>query len=193
MIEKKRVEEILIDSEVLMSGHFILTSGKHSNKYMQCAKILQYPKYAEELCAAIAEEFKNDSIDAVIAPAIGGIIIGYEVSRQLGVRNLFAERENDKMTLRRGFAFPKGARILVVEDVVTTGGSVFDVMQCVRDSEGEVAGVAVLVDRSNGKVDFGVKTYAVYPVAITAYDPDECPLCAEGEIEPYKPGSRKTV
>ena len=193
MLNQKRVEEILVDAEVLLNGHFILTSGKHSDKYMQCAKILQYPHYAQELCQGIAEEFRNDRIDVVIAPAIGGIIIGYEIARQLGAKNLFAERENDVMTLRRGFSLAPGARVLVAEDVVTTGGSVFDVMQCVQDNGGEVAGVAILVDRSNGKVDFGVKKVAAYTADVVAYDPAECPLCAEGKLAPYKPGSRKTV
>ncbi|MDR2904088.1 MAG: orotate phosphoribosyltransferase [Clostridiales bacterium] len=193
MLDKARVEEILIDADVLLNGHFILTSGKHSDKYMQCAKILQYPHYAQALCAGLAEEFKNDRIDAVIAPAIGGIIIGYEIARQLGAKNLFAERENDVMTLRRGFTLEKGARVLVAEDVVTTGGSVFDVMQCVRDNGGEVAGVALLVDRSNGKVDFGVKTAVVYTADVVSYDAADCPLCKEGKQEAYKPGSRKTV
>lgn len=193
MLGKKRVEEILIASDVLLNGHFILTSGKHSDKYMQCAKILQYPNYAQELCSGIVEEFKNDNIDVVIAPAIGGIIIGYELARQLNAKNLFAERENDVMTLRRGFSLAKGARVLVAEDVVTTGGSVFDVIKCVNDNGGVVAGVAVLVDRSNGKVDFGVKTVAAYTADVVAYEAGNCPLCKEGKLEPYKPGSRKTV
>ncbi len=190
MLDKKRVEEILIDADVLLTGHFILTSGKHSDKYMQCAKILQYPNYAQELCEGICEEFKNDNIDVVIAPAIGGIIIGYEIARQLGAKNLFAERENDVMTLRRGFTLQKGARVLVAEDVVTTGGSVFDVIKCVKDNGGEVVGVALLVDRSNGKVDFGVKTVAAYTTEVLSYESNDCPLCKEGKIAPYKPGSR---
>jgi orotate phosphoribosyltransferase len=193
MLDQKRVEDILIDADVLLNGHFILTSGKHSGQYMQCAKILQYPHYAQELCAGIAAAFKEDRIDAVIAPAIGGIIIGYEIARQMGVRNLFAERENSIMTLRRGFTLEKGARVLVSEDVVTTGGSVFDVIRCVLENGGEVAGVAMLVDRSNGKVDFGVKTVAAYTADVISYDANDCPLCQEGKLSPYKPGSRKTV
>ncbi|MDR1754655.1 MAG: orotate phosphoribosyltransferase, partial [Eubacterium sp.] len=115
MIERNRVEEILRKSEVLMDGHFLLTSGRHSDKYMQCARLLQYPWYAEELVKALAESFKDAEIDAVIGPATGGIILAYEMARQLNVKNLFAEREEGKMTLRRGFTLPTDARVLVIE------------------------------------------------------------------------------
>lgn len=190
MINKERTIEIFKETEVLLEGHFLLTSGRHSNQYMQCAKILQYPNYAEELAKGLAEEFKEDSIDMVVGPAMGGIIIAYELARQLNVKNLFTERENGKMTLKRGFTIPKGAKVLVAEDVVTTGGSVFEVMDIVKEQGGEVAGVAVLVDRSNGTIDFGTKLRAALTADVISYEAEECPLCKEGKLPIVKPGSR---
>lgn len=191
MLNKERVIEIFRKTEVLLDGHFQLTSGRHSNQYMQCAKILQYPNYAEEIAKGLAEEFKNDNIDRVVGPAMGGIIIAYELARQLNTKNLFAERENGKMTLRRGFFIPKGARVLVAEDVITTGGSVKEVIDIVKEQGGEVAGVAVLVDRSNGKIDFGTKLRAALAVDVVSYEPEQCPICKEGKLTLVKPGSRK--
>ncbi|MBZ4668438.1 MAG: orotate phosphoribosyltransferase [Epulopiscium sp.] len=190
MLNKDRVLEILRETGVLLEGHFLLTSGRHSNQYMQCAKILQYPNYAEEIAKGLAEEFKEDTIDIVVGPAMGGIIIAYELARQLNAKNLFAERENGKMVLRRGFSIPKGARVLVAEDVVTTGGSVFEVIDIVKEQGGEVAGVAVLVDRSNGSVEFGAKLRAALTADIISYEAEECPLCKEGKLPLVKPGSR---
>lgn len=189
-MDRKRVEEILIKTEVLLNGHFILTSGKHSNQYMQCAKITQYPEYSEELCKGLAENFKDDKVDVVIGPATGGIIIAYEIARQLGVKNLFAERENGKMTLRRGFTINKGDRVLVAEDVITTGGSVQEVIDIVNEMGGIVVGVAILVNRSMGKADFKTKLCAAYTNDVIAYEASDCPLCKEGIIECVKPGSR---
>ncbi len=190
MLDRERVLEILRESEVLLEGHFLLTSGRHSNQYMQCAKILQYPHFAEELAVGLAEEFKDDQIDVVIGPAMGGILIAYELARQLKVKNMFAERENGKMTIRRGFQVPKGARVLVAEDVITTGGSVQEVIDIVKEQGGEIAGVAVLVDRSNGKVDFGVKLRAAFTAEVVSYEAENCPICKEGNIPLMKPGSR---
>ncbi len=173
-----------------MEGHFKLTSGRHSNRYMQCAQVLQYPQYTEQLAAHIAEKYADDKIDMVIGPAMGGIIVAYEVARQLKVPGIFCERENGQMALRRGFTIAPGSRLLVVEDVVTTGGSVNEVIEIVRAAGGEVAGVAVLVDRSAGKVDFGVRKEAVLTMDIESWLPDECPLCRDGQGEAIKPGSR---
>ncbi|MFV0440778.1 MAG: orotate phosphoribosyltransferase [Lachnospirales bacterium] len=189
-MSREKIETILEKSEVLLNGHFILTSGKHSKQYMQCAKICQYPEYNSELASFLVKEFENQEIDIVIAPAVGGIVFGYEVARQLKVKNLFAERENGKMTLRRGFAIGKGQKVLVVEDVVTTGGSVKEVMEVVREQGGEVIGVGVLVDRSNGTADFGVNFKSVYQAKVEAFEPEECPMCKSGESEAVKPGSR---
>ncbi len=191
MLNKERVIEIFKETEVLLEGHFLLTSGRHSNQYMQCAKILQYPNYAEEIAKGLAEEFKDDQIDIVVGPAMGGIIIAYELARQLNCKNLFAEREDGKMTLRRGFTIPEGARVLVAEDVITTGGSVKEVIDIVKEQGGELAGVAVLVDRSNGNIDFGTKLRAALTVDVVSYEAEECPLCREGKLPLVKPGSRK--
>lgn len=192
MPDKAGTEQILKDAQALLTGHFILTSGKHSAQYMQCARVLQYPAYAEKLAGALAAEFAVDGVDVVIGPATGGIILAYELSRQLGanVKNMFAERADGVMTLRRGFTLEAGQRALVAEDVITTGGSVQDVIDMVRAMGGVVAGVAVLVDRSMGKADFGVKTRAAYTADIIAYEPEECPLCKECGQPAVKPGSR---
>jgi len=190
MLTNQRVEEILRDSGALLTGHFLYTSGRHGDKYMQCAKILQNPGYAVELVSHLAAAFKDDAVDIVISPAVGGIVIGYELARQLGTTSLFAEREDGVMTLRRGFAIPKGARVVVAEDVVTTGGSVQEVINIVKTQGGVLAGVGLLVDRSGGQVDFGAKTVAAYTANITSYTADDCPICTAGEIPLEKPGSR---
>lgn len=189
MLTKERIIEILKEAQVLQEGHFLLTSGRHSAKYMQCAKLFQYTKYSEELCKELAEKFKDDGIDVVIGPAIGAIQMSYEVSRHLGVKNIFAERENGVMTLRRGFTIEPGQKVLVVEDVVTTGGSVREVIDIVKQHGGIVAGVGVVVDRTAGKVDFGVRLESVVSMEIESYEPDECPLCKAGQPI-VKPGSR---
>lgn len=191
MLKRERVIEILEKSGVLLQGHFLLTSGRHSSQYMQCAQILQYPEYTEEIARGLAEDFRNDQIDIVIGPAMGGIIIAYEIARQLRAKNLFAERENGKMTLRRGFIIPEGARVLVAEDVITTGGSVREVIDIVKEQGGEVVGVAVLVDRSNGQINFDTKLSAALTTEVISYEEETCPLCKEGKIPAVKPGSRK--
>lgn len=192
MISRDRVTEILKEAGVLLEGHFLLTSGRHSNRYLQCAKIFRNTKYSEELCGALAEQFKDDDIQLVIGPAMGAVQMSYEVSRHIGCENFFAERdENGEMALRRGFAVEEGQRVLIVEDVVTTGGSVREVMELVRRAGGVVAGVGSIVDRTGGKIDFGVPFRAVYVADVTSWEADECPLCKEGVGAPVKPGSRK--
>ncbi len=190
MLTNEQAQEIFIASGALMEGHFKLTSGRHSNRYMQCAQVLQFPEYTEQLAAHIAEKFAGDHIELVIGPAMGGIIVAYEVARQLKVPGIFCERENGKMALRRGFKIYPEQKVLVVEDVVTTGGSVVEVMDIVKEAGGLVAGVAVLVDRSGGKVDFGVRTEAVLTMEIESWEADQCPLCQAGMGEAVKPGSR---
>jgi orotate phosphoribosyltransferase len=184
--------EIFKKTGALLQGHFLLTSGRHSNMYFQCAKVLQYPEYTEQVCRIIADNFKDFEIDTVISPAMGGIIVGQEVARQLNKRSIFAEREDKKLTLRRGFSIDKGEKILVCEDVVTTGGSVFEVIDIVKEQGGEVVGVGFIVDRSNGKVDFGYPQKSTMKMEVISYTPDECPLCKEN-IPLVKPGSRKVV
>ncbi|MFY9285017.1 MAG: orotate phosphoribosyltransferase [Tissierellaceae bacterium] len=191
MIDRDRIRHIFYELDVLRRGHFLYTSGRHGEVYMQCARLLQHPQYAEEVIGAIAEEFKDDKIDLVVGPATGGIIISYEFARQLGTIGIFTEREGDTMTLRRGFTIPKGARVLVVEDVITTGGSVKEVIDIVKREGGQLVGVAVLVDRTGGKVDFDTKFVAGLSEDIVSYSPQECPLCKEGKIPLEKPGSRK--
>jgi orotate phosphoribosyltransferase len=190
MLDKEEAVKIFTVSGALMEGHFRLTSGRHSNRYMQCAQVLQYPNYTEQLALDIAEKFKDVQIDYVVGPAMGGIIVSYEVARQLKVPGMFCERQDGKMELRRGFRIEPGKRILVVEDVVTTGGSVKEVMDVIQGLGGVVAGVAVLVDRSGGQVDFGVKTEAVLTMDIESWEADDCPLCREGKLPAIKPGSR---
>lgn len=181
------------ESGALLEGHFRLTSGLHSNQYFQCAKVLQYPNFCEALCGAIAAQFRNVRPDVVIAPALGGIVVGQEVGRQLNVRTMFTERSEGIMQLRRGFSIVPGERALVCEDVVTTGGSVNEVIAIVRKAGGRVAGVGYLVDRSGGSVTFDVVAgglqYPVISMKVAAYRPEECPLCAQG-LPIVKPGSR---
>ncbi|MCL6589215.1 MAG: orotate phosphoribosyltransferase [Firmicutes bacterium] len=190
MLEQKEILGILRETKVLREGHFRLTSGKHSRQYMQCAQVLQYPKFTERLCEDLARRFKGLELHVVVAPAIGGIIIAYEVAKVLGVRALFTEREDGKMTFRRGFDLEDDENVLVVEDVITTGGSVMEVIEAVRERGANVCGVGVLVDRSGGKVHFGVKKEALIAMDIETWEPEECPLCKEG-IPIVKPGSRK--
>jgi len=190
MLSQERVLEILKEAGVLLEGHFLLTSGRHSNKYLQCAKIFQNTKYSEELCEDLAKLYKDSGVDVVIGPAIGAILISYEVSRHLGTPNIFAERDGDGvMTLRRSFEITKGQKVLVVEDVVTTGGSVREVIKLVKEAGGEIVGVGSIVDRTGGKVDFGVPYKAVLSVEVESFEPDNCPICAQG-IPVVKPGSR---
>lgn len=189
MPTNEEIIKIFKDNEVMLEGHFLLTSGRHSDKYMQCAKLFQHPKVAEVICAQLTEQVKDLNIDLVAGPAVGGIIMAYEMSRQLGVSNIFAERENGKMSFRRGFFVPVGARVLITEDVVTTGGSVKEVIELIEKNGGTAVGVGSIVDRSNGEVDFGIPFEAVLRTEVISYPPEECPLCAQG-IPAVKPGSR---
>jgi orotate phosphoribosyltransferase len=186
----QEILKIFQDTQALLEGHFLLTSGRHSNKYFQCAKVLQHTKQTSEICSIIAEEYKDKNIDTVIAPAIGGIVVGQEVARQLGSRFIWAEREDGSMKLRRSFEINEGERILVCEDVVTTGGSVKEVINIAKESGAEIVGVGVIVDRSNGKADFGVPMKSTLQLEVVSFEPDNCPICKEG-LELVKPGSRK--
>ena len=187
---EKEIYEIFLKTEALLQGHFLLTSGRHSDKYFQCAKVLQYPEYTEKICAKIVDHFSDYKIDTVIAPAIGGIVVGQEVARQLNRRSIFAEREDKKLTLRRGFTLEQGENVLVCEDVVTTGGSVFEVIDIVKEHGANVVGVGFIVDRSNGKVDFGYPQFSAMKMEVISYLPEDCKLCKQG-VELVKPGSRK--
>src|SRR2546421_6993821 len=173
----------------LLRGHFLLTSGLHSDIYLQSALVLQYPEHAARLGDALAAAFGDAGAQSVLAPAIGGILVAHEVARALGVRALFTERENGVMRLRRGFALTPGERCLVVEDVITTGSSTREVVECVRASGGAVVGVGSLIDRSGGAAAFDVKRAALATVSATTWPPEACPLCKNGSPA-IKPGSR---
>jgi orotate phosphoribosyltransferase len=187
---KNEILDIFIETEALLSGHFLLTSGRHSNQYFQCAKVLQYPQHIEHICEILSKYFEKFEIDTVIAPAIGGICVGQEVARQLGKRFIFAEREDGKLTLRRGFSLKENEKVLVCEDVVTTGGSVFETIDIVKENKAIPVGVGFIVDRSNGKVKFGIPQACTVQLEAVSYAANECPLCKEG-TPAVKPGSRK--
>ena len=180
---------ILQKTGALLEGHFQLTSGLHSSRYLQCALVLQHPEHAEWAGKAIAAHFSGDAVSAVVAPAIGGIIVAHEVARALGVRALFTERESGLMTLRRGFQIAPGEKTLVVEDVVTTGGSTRETIEAVTRAGGTVVGAGFLVDRSGGAVDVRAPRVALLTLDVPTYEPSVCPLCKEGSPA-VKPGSR---
>jgi orotate phosphoribosyltransferase len=189
MLSKDELLTIFKSTNALFDGHFKLSSGLHSPNYFQCAKVLQYPTHLERFCNEIASHFKSTAIDLVISPAMGGIVVGTEVGRQLGVRTIFAERTDGAMSIRRGFEIQAGENVLVIEDVVTTGGSVVEVMDVVKSYGGHVAGVGFIVDRSNGKVKLAENQFSLLQLDVTAYQPDHCPLCQVG-VPIVKPGSR---
>ncbi len=188
-LPKEELLQIFRQTNALLDGHFLLTSGLHSPHYFQCAKVLQYPKYLHLFAGELAKHFEYSEIELVISPAIGGIVVGTEVGRMLDVRTIFAERENGVMRLRRGFEIKKGERVLVVEDVVTTGGSVNEIIQLTKKTDATLAGVGYIVDRSNGKTTFNAKTFSVLQMDVVTYTPDSCPLCKDGSSA-VKPGSR---
>lgn len=173
----------------LLTGHFLLSSGLHSEQYLQSALVLQQPDIATRLCAALAEHFKHSRVQAVIAPALGGVFVSHETARALGVRALFAERVNGELTLRRGFTIQPGERVLVVEDVITTGKSTRETIAVVEKAGGEAIGAASLVDRSGGKAELGVSYKSLVTLNVPTYVPEACPLCKAGST-PVKPGSR---
>lgn len=181
------VLDIFRTSGALLEGHFRLTSGLHSPGYLQCALVLQHPRYAEALGAALADRIRNLNASVVLSPALGGIVIGHEVARGLGVRALFAERQDGAMQLRRGFSLGSADRVFVVEDVVTTGGSTRETMAVARAFGAVVVGAGSIVNR--GVEDLGVPYYSLTEVKLPTYDPAACPLCQQG-LPVVKPGSR---
>ena len=189
MSERNQILSIFRTTEALLEGHFVLTSGRHSASYFQCAKVLQYPEYLTAFSIMIADEFEDQAPDVVISPAIGGVVLGTEVGTQLGCRTIFAERKEGDMVIRRGFHIEKGEKVLVVEDVITTGGSVKEVMDLVEQASGNIIGVGVLVDRSNGSVTLHNNQYSIVKLDAVSYGEDEVPddLAA---IPIQKPGSR---
>ena len=173
----------------LLEGHFVLSSGLHSPRYLQCALALQRPEDAMEFGGMLAERYEGQAIDLVASPAIGGLIIGFAVAHALGVRFLWTERQNGEMTLRRGFTLREGERILVVEDVITTGGSTRECITALEANGGKVVAAASIIDRSNGAAAVGVPRISLVEMDVPSYSVAECPMCSDG-IEAVKPGSR---
>jgi orotate phosphoribosyltransferase len=188
-VTENEILQIFRDYGALLEGHFILSSGLHSDRYIQCALVLQHPRVAEQLCSELAAKLRHLDASVVAAPALGGVIVSHEVARALGLRALFAERQEGAMTLRRGFSLAPGEPTLVVEDVITTGGSTRETMAAVEQAGGKVVGVGALIDRSGGKADLGVPTAALVTLSVQNYDPANCPLCRSG-LPAVKPGSR---
>ncbi|NMW18208.1 MAG: orotate phosphoribosyltransferase [Chlorobiaceae bacterium] len=181
--------DIFKTTGALLEGHFKLTSGRHSNTYFQCAKVLQYPEHLTAVCSRIARHFADKNVETVISPAIGGIVVGTEVGRQLEVKTIFAERKDGIMAIRRGFCLEPNERVLVIEDVITTGGSVAEVIELIKRSGASLVGVGSVVDRSNGRVRLADDHYSVLSMEVISYTPEECPLCREG-VSIDAPGSR---
>lgn len=190
MLNDERILEHFKSTDALLEGHFILSSGLHSPKYLQCALALQYPADAVKFGKAIAERFTDSNIETVASPAIGGLIIGYAVAQSLNVRFIWTERENGTMTVRRGFSVKENERILVVEDVITTGGSTRECIAALESRGAKIIGAASIIDRSNGAADVGVPRISLVSLEVPSYEPENCPLCERGD-EAIKPGSRK--
>ncbi len=188
-LSPEHVVGIFRDCGAVLHGHFRLSSGKHSDTYFEKFQVLQHPHYVQQLCGELAKRFRDKRIDVVVGPTTGGVIIAYEVARQLGTRALYAEREGDKRVLRRGFTLREGERVLVVDDILTTGGSVREVLEMLEPYRVQLVGVGILVDRTGGQVDLGVRTETLLRLKVQAWQPEECPLCQRGEPI-IEPGSR---
>ena len=181
--------DVFKSTGALLDGHFRLTSGRHSNTYFQCAKVLQHPEHLTTVCKRIAEHFAGSGVETVISPAIGGIVVGTEVGRQLGVKTIFAERKDGVMSIRRGFSLEPDERVLVIEDVITTGGSVAEVIALIKSAGASLVGVGSVVDRSNCRVKLADNHFSVLSMEVISYTPEECPLCKEN-VPIDAPGSR---
>ena len=164
----------------LLDGHFLLTSGRHSDKYFEKFALLCQPDVVEAVCAAMADHFKNENVDIVVGAATGGIILAYEVGKNLNTRGIFSERVEEQITFRRGFYLEKGQRVLLVDDVVTTGGSLFELIELVKSMGAVIVGIAVMFDRTGGEIDFGFPTCSLYSEVIESWEPNECPQCKQG-------------
>lgn len=183
------VSRIFKSCDALWQGHFVYSSGRHGSVYIQCARVSQFPEYNELFCGELASRFKDQQIDVVLGPAVGGIIISYELARQLSARSIFAERVEGKMTLRRGLEINKGEKVLLVEDVVTTGGTVKELIPLVEAKGGEIVGAAAFVNRNPQRVKFDFPLETLLSGMMSDYPPEECPLCKEG-IPFDRPGSK---
>jgi orotate phosphoribosyltransferase len=189
-MKRDEILKLLEQVGAIRQGHFELSSGRHSATYLQCALVLQHPAHADQLGRALAELFLNLTVACVVAPALGGIIIGYEVARALGVRSIFVERDRSgQMALRRGFELKRGERVLVIEDVWTTGGSTRETIGVVEQEGGLAVAAGALIDRSGGRLELNVPSRALLEMDVPSYEPDDCPLCRAGGV-PTRPGSR---
>ena len=184
---KINLHRLLEDCGALLEGHFLLTSGQHSDRYIEKFRLLEQPDALDKVATAMTEDVRSEEVDVVLGAAVGGILIAGAVSRKLGRRTLFTERVEGVMTLRRGFRIAPDERVLVVEDIVTTGGSVFELLKVVEQAGARIAGVVCLVDRSPGGLDFGMPSNTLLRLPIATWDPDTCPLCRQG-IPLSKPG-----
>lgn len=189
MIARDDLLDLFRRSGALLEGHFRLSSGLHSGGYLQCALVLSHPQHAELLGREIADQTREFRATVVLSPALGGVVIGHEVGRALGVRAMFAERQDGELTLRRGFVLSESDRVLVIEDVLTTGGSTRETMQVATAAGGRVVGAASIVDRSSGAAKFDVPFASLLAIDLPTFEPDRCPLCAQG-LPVTKPGSR---
>ena len=180
---EQEVRQLFLETNAIMEGHFLLTSGLHSPIYVEKFNVLQHPAYTERLCRALAGKFADEAVDTVVGPMTGGVLLAHEVGKALGTRAIFTERENGRMTFRRGFTLSPEERVLIVEDIVTTGGSVEEVIEAVRAFGGVPVGVGMLVDRSGGTVNFGAVPHkALLHLTVETFSPDDCPLCKEGKL-----------
>ncbi len=183
MMTEAEVRQLLVDTKAVLEGHFLLTSGLHSPLYVEKFNVLQHPEYTETLCRELAARFADKKVETVMGPMTGGILLAHEVGKALGTRAIFTEREKGVMTLRRGFRIEPGERVLIVEDIVTTGGSVQEVVNVVKQAGGVIVGVGLLVDRSGGTAEFGVPkedVQALLHLTVPTYRSDDCPLCRDG-------------
>lgn len=192
-MEREQILAILKDCGAVLEGHFILSSGKHSGGYCQCAKLLRWPDKAAAVLSTVAEQVKDLGVTKVCGPAMGGVIVSYELGRQLGLESIFTERKDGEMQLRRGFTVGPKDRILISEDVVTTGKSTMETVHVLESFGASVVGVACIADRRSADCVLKLPVFSAIKLAIEAYDPADCPLCREGSIPPEKPGSREKV
>ena len=192
MNNNEKILSIFRETNALLEGHFVLSSGRHSRNYFQCAKVLQHPEYLTAFSIMIADEFEKYKPDVVISPAIGGIVLGTEVGTQIGSRTIFAERKNGEMVIRRGFSINPGEKVLIVEDVITTGGSVNEVLKIIEKMKGEIIGVGVLVDRSNGDVKIHPNQYSIVNLNVESFDESDLPFDLS-KIPIQKPGSKYSI
>jgi orotate phosphoribosyltransferase len=180
MLTNEEVYAKFVEANALLEGHFLLSSGRHSPTYLEKFLVLQYPKTVEAFCADIAERFRDQNIEVVLGPTTGGVLLAYETAKHLGVRGIFAEAEDGKRVLRRGFSLAPGERVLLVDDILTTGSSVRDTIAVIEEAGATLAGVAVLADRSGGKITFGAPQEALLTLDVVQYEAADCPLCAAG-------------